>query len=186
MDKKELRRYIRTLKEEHSAEEKEVLSQDICSAIMTHPKIKEASTILAYWSLPDEVNTHNLVEELWRQGKRVLLPKVISDTEMTIHEFLGLDSMAEGAYGIMEPTTPAIDFHNEASLAEVGGTTVAALIPGMAFSYDGYRLGRGKGYYDRFLSHTYIYKIGVCYPFQLFDTIPHDQYDIRMDEMVKD
>lgn len=184
MNKKELRHYVRTLKDEHTPDEKRQMAETVCTRILMHPRVKEANVILAYWSLPDEVDSHELVNELWKQGKRILLPKVISNTEMTIHEFQGMESMAMGAFGIMEPTTPSIELYNETTTNPEEPATLLALIPGMAFSKDGHRLGRGKGYYDRFLSRTRIYKIGVCYPFQLLDTIPYDDYDIKMDEIV--
>ena len=60
-----------------------------------------------------------------------------------------------------------------------------AIIPGIAFDRKGHRLGRGKGYYDRFLADTpYIYKIGVCFDFQKVDHVPHSAHDVRMDEVL--
>lgn len=60
-----------------------------------------------------------------------------------------------------------------------------AIVPGMAFDREGHRLGRGKGYYDRFLAQLpHIYKIGICFPFQLVDKVPADVHDILMDEVI--
>lgn len=132
-----------------------------------------------YHSLPDEVDTHSALDQLLAMGKKVLLPKVVSDTEMTIHEYTGRDSLQPSEpYGILEPTTPEISNFN---------FQFVAVVPGMAFDSQGHRLGRGKGYYDRFLSRIpNIYKIGVCFPFQLIDKVPSEPTDILIDEVLSD
>ena len=111
-------------------------------------------------------------------GKKVLLPKVISDTEMTIHEYTGPDSLQPSEpYGILEPTTPELSILN-LQLSIV-------LVPGMAFDKQGHRLGRGKGYYDSLHSRVpNIYKIGVCFPFQMLESIPSESTDVVMDEVI--
>lgn len=92
--------------------------------------------------------------------------------------------MEAGAYGIMEPEGPAFTAYDDIDLI---------IIPGVAFDVKHNRLGRGKGYYDRFLQQmqqmqqmqqTHAYKIGVCFPHQLVDNIPVTAYDIPMDEVV--
>lgn len=89
--------------------------------------------------------------------------------------------MEAGAYGIMEPEGPAFTAYDDIDLI---------IIPGVAFDVKHNRLGRGKGYYDRFLQQmqqmrqTHAYKIGVCFSHQLVDSIPVTAYDIPMDEVV--
>lgn len=86
--------------------------------------------------------------------------------------------MGTGAYGIMEPEGPAFTAYDDIDLI---------ITPGVAFDVNHNRLGRGKGYYDRFLQQmrqTHAYKIGVCFPHQLVDSIPVTAYDIPMDEVV--
>ena len=178
MDKKELRRYIREQKRHFTQQQLGEMSLSIMSSVLTHPRIQEADTILMYHSLPDEVNTHSALDQLLAMGKKVLLPKVVSDTEMTIHEYTGQNSLKPSEpYGILEPTTPELSIINcQLSIA---------IVPGMAFDRQGYRLGRGKGYYDRFLSHIpNIYKIGVCFPFQMLESIPSESTDVVMDEVI--
>ena len=107
MDKKELRRYIREQKRHFTSQQLGEMSLSIMSSVLTHPRIQEADTILMYHSLPDEVDTHSALDQLLAMGKKVLLPKVVSDTEMTIHEYTGADSLQPSEpYGILEPTTP--------------------------------------------------------------------------------
>ena len=178
MDKKELRRYIREQKRHFTQQQLGEMSLSIMSSVLTHPCIQEADTILMYHSLPDEVNTHSALAQLLAMGKKVFLPKVVSDTEMTIHEYTGADSLQPSEpYGILEPTTPELSIINcQLSIA---------IVPGMAFDRQGHRLGRGKGYYDRFLSQIpNIYKIGVCFPFQMLESIPSESTDVVMDEVI--
>lgn len=178
MDKKELRRYIREQKRHFTPQQLGEMSLSIMSSVLTHPRIQEADTILMYHSLPDEVDTHSALDQLLAMGKKVFLPKVVSDTEMTIHEYTGADSLQPSEpYGILEPTTP--------ELSIVNCQLSIAIVPGMAFDRQGHRLGRGKGYYDRFLSQIpNIYKIGVCFPFQMLESIPSESTDVVMDEVI--
>lgn len=137
-------------------------------------------TVLLYWSLDDEVCTHALVERLYKEGRRVLLPHVVSDTEMTLHPYAGLGQMRQGAWGILEPVTQSVDL---ATLDE--GRNAVAVVPGMAFDANGGRLGRGKGYYDRQLKLLpYIYKVGLCYDWQVVDEVPMNEYDVRMNRII--
>ena len=178
MDKKELRRYIREQKRHFTSQQLGEMSLSIMSSVLTHPRVQEADTILMYHSLPDEVDTHSALDQLLAMGKKVLLPKVVSDTEMTIHEYIGQNSLKPSEpYGILEPTTPELSIINcQLSIA---------IVPGMAFDKQGHRIGRGKGYYDRFLSQIpNIYKIGVCFPFQMLESIPSESTDVVMDEVI--
>ena len=178
MDKKELRRYIREQKRHFTPQQLGEMSLCIMSSLLSHSQIQKADYVLMYHSLPDEVDTHSALDQLLAMGKKVFLPKVVSDTEMTIHEYTGADSLQPSEpYGILEPTTPELSIINcQLSIA---------IVPGMAFDKQGHRLGRGKGYYDRFLSRIpNIYKIGVCFPFQMLESIPSESTDVVMDEVI--
>lgn len=169
MTKKELRQLIRQRKARHAGED----ATGILQRLGQHPRILEAQTVLLYASLPDEVPTQQLLDRLTTQGKSVLLPRVVSDTEMELRRYTGRADLEKGAFGIMEPVgKPFTDYDS----------IDVAVIPGMAFDREGHRLGRGKGYYDRLLSRIpYLYKIGVCFPWQLIDSVPTDEHDITMD-----
>ena len=126
MDKKELRRYIREQKRHFTPQQLGEMSLSIMSSVLTHPRVQEEDTILMYHSLPDEVDTHSALDKLLAMGKKVLLPKVISDTEMTIHEYTGKDSLQPSEpYGILEPTTPELSIINcQLSIAVVPGMDI--------------------------------------------------------------
>lgn len=180
--KKALRRHIRALKRNYTKEQLSAMSRDICLQLLSSSWLNEADTILAYYPLPDEVDIREIIEALVSKGKTLLLPEVVSDTEMVLRRYRSSADLKEGAFGILEPTGPLFTDY---------GSIDVALIPGMAFDADGNRLGRGKGYYDRFLdavhgkTSTLPHLIGVCYPFQLLDAVPTDKYDYRVDMVVR-
>lgn len=172
MNKQELRQYIRAQKKLHVTGE---LSP--CEVLPQHPRIIDSRTILVYSALPDEVPTQALLDLLVKQGKTVLLPRVISDTDMELRCYTGRHDLQEGAYGILEPNGALFTDYD---------TIDVAIVPGMAFDTEGHRLGRGKGYYDRFLARVpYLYKIGLCFSWQIVDCVPHDEHDIVMDEVIR-
>lgn len=141
--------------------------------LFTLPQFSDADTVLMYYSLADEVFTHDAIDELLSMGKTVLLPAVIGDGIMELHRYTGKESLRCGAYNIMEPIGETFNDYKAID---------AVAVPGMAFDEQGNRLGRGKGYYDRLLPKlTNATLIGICFPFQMFDVIPAEPHDIRMD-----
>lgn len=176
MDKKELRNFIRLQKRQFNHEQLTEMSVSIIERLAMHPRVVVADTLFIYYSLNDEVNTHQFINTLVERGKKVLLPAVISDTEIELREYHGKKDLLEGFFNIMEPIGNTF---NDYSAIDV------AIVPGMAFDSRGNRLGRGKGYYDRFLSKIPdAYKIGLCFAFQKLPGIPTEENDIRMDEVI--
>ena len=178
MEKKELRKIIRDRKRQYSSSQLEELSLSVLSCLANNKHIQEAHIILAYHSLPDEVNTHEYIEQLVKEGKQVLLPVVIDGENMIIREYSGPQDLQEGSFHIMEPIGKLFPKEKYKEI-EVG------IIPGMSFDEEGNRLGRGKGYYDRLLQEMpHLYKIGICFAFQKIKNIPTEGTDIRMDEII--
>lgn len=178
MNKKELRQFIRNEKRQYSSSQLEELSLSVLSRLNENEHLQKAKTILMYYSLPDEVNTHQYIDYLLALGKKVLLPEVIDGENMVIREYTGKHDLKEGAFHIMEPIGSLFP---EEKYQEIH----LAIIPGMAFDQQGNRLGRGKGYYDRFLQKIpQVYKIGICFPFQLLDEISTEETDIKMDAII--
>ncbi len=180
MDKQELRKEIRNRKRQFSQDQLGELSLSAISKLRKHPKVMAAHTLLLYYSLPDEVNTHEWIDELVAEGKRVLLPVVVNDKDMVIREYTGKHDLAEGSFHIMEPIGKLFP---EEKYPEIE----VAIIPGMSFDDTGHRLGRGKGYYDRFLTKLRgmeVDKIGVCFGFQKLQEIPFESHDILMNEVI--
>ena len=176
MTKQELRQFIRAQKEQHTAAQLAVMSEEICNRVLRSAWWQEAGILLLYYPLADEVDVRPLIQDAYKNGKRVLLPVCKGDVlELRLYE--GEDSLAPGAFGIMEPTGPlfAPENYNDIQLA---------LIPGMAFDRVGHRLGRGKGYYDRLLPQLTAARLeGICFPFQLQEHVPTDAHDIIVHEV---
>ena len=173
MNKKELRNFIRNEKRKFSNEELLCMSEQIIARLVHHPRFEQAQTVCLYSSLPDEVSTHDLLEKV-RGEKKVLLPTVVGET-MEFHEYTPESVLSEGCFSIQESKGPL--FNDYAGIDLV-------IVPGMAFDSEGNRLGRGKGYYDKFLCQVDAYKIGVCFPFQYVGHVPHDEHDICVNEII--
>ena len=173
MLKKELRQHIREIKRHFSQRQLEELSLPIIARLKSRLTI--AKTILAYYSLPDEVDTRQLLEDLVAEGKKVLLPKVIDDENMEIRRYTGRRDLQEGILHLMEPIGEPFADYEDIDIV---------VVPGLAFDSAGHRLGRGRGYYDRFLAnHSQLLKIGVCFPFQRVAEVPIENNDVCMDEV---
>jgi len=176
MHKENLRTQVQNIKRQFSQQELEELSLPVLTRL--EACLEEAHTVLAYYSLSDEVNTHEFLDELLAKGKIVLLPRVTGNDTMELRCYQGRKDLKEGAFHIMEPV-------GECFAPKVG--IDVALIPGMAFDANGNRLGRGRGYYDRFLAANQSYikqTIGVCFDFQKVEQVPVDINDIPVDKVV--
>ena len=172
MEKKELRALIKTLKKQHTKEQLMEQSEAILAKLELHPDFVKAENVMLYSALPDEVQTQAFLEK-WHLKKRIILPTVVGDDIIPV-EYGKDTAFAVGDFNIMEP-------QNE----PYTGDFDLIVVPGVAFDRHGNRLGRGRGYYDRFLcQHLDVKRIGICFDFQLVDKVPAEAFDIRMDEVI--
>ena len=172
MDKKTLRAEIKALKKLHTKEQLSEQSEKILAQLEQHPDFVKAERVMLYSALPDEVQTQAFLEK-WHLKKQIILPTVVGDDIIPVA--YGKDtSFAVGDFNILEP-------QNE----PYKGDFDLIIVPGVAFDRKGNRLGRGRGYYDRFLcQHLDVKRIGICFDFQLLDEIPTEPFDITMDEVI--
>jgi 5-formyltetrahydrofolate cyclo-ligase len=172
--KKEIRKHIKALKSFRSPNDGVVASEEIFSTVENLPQFIIAQTVMLYWSLPDEVQTHSFVKK-WYTSKRIVLPLVV-ENHLELRVFSGTSCLVETPpFGILEPQLGMPVSINEVDLV---------IVPGVAFDLKGNRMGRGKGYYDRLLAGRSVYKVGVCFNFQLVESVPTDEYDIKMDKII--
>ncbi len=172
VNKLSLRQVMRQRKQQMTIEERAYWSSSICQYIITMSWWQNARTIMIYNALPDEVDLSSLMRQAWKEGKRVLLPVVVHE-DLEIRLVNEKTIFTKGAFGINEPVGEAFDALEELDLI---------LVPGVAFDANGGRLGRGKGYYDRFLALCpRAYRVGVCFPFQYIENVPMESHDFRMD-----
>ena len=172
MEKKELRALIKTLKKQHSKEQLLEQSEQILSKLEQHPDFAKAERVMLYSALPDEVQTQVFLEK-WHLKKKIILPTVVGDDIIPV-EYGKDTAFAVGDFNILEPQNEPYQ-----------GDFDLIIVPGVAFDRKGNRLGRGRGYYDRFLcQHLDVKRIGICFDFQLVDEVPAEPFDIQMDEVL--
>lgn len=175
MDKSEVRRIMRERKRAVPPEEKLRRSELIMQRVEQSDAFRQASVVLLYWSMADEVQTHAFVER-WYREKTLLLPCVQGD-DLVLRQYTGPECMVSGEqFGIGEPTGP--------EWKDLGAVELI-VVPGVAFDSEGNRMGRGRGFYDRLLKSTpRAAKVGVAYDFQLLDHIATEPHDVRMDRVI--
>lgn len=173
-NKSDIRKEVRRRIAELSEQQRQEAANDIFARIESTERFAEAHCIALYASLPDEVPTHAVIER-WAAAKRVVLPRV----EGEIMKFYDYDpqTMSRGSFGIDEPKAAV-----ECPAAEID----IMIIPARAFTQSGVRVGRGKGFYDRYMSQADFraHKIGVAFRCQIFDVLPFETHDITADEVV--
>ncbi|HBX50851.1 MAG TPA: 5-formyltetrahydrofolate cyclo-ligase [Bacteroidales bacterium] len=171
-----LRNQIREIKKLYTTEYKAQKSNLIFQQIETMDVFKNADVIMLYWSLPDEVQTHDFILK-WHTHKTIILPSV-SGNNLLLKQFTGIENMIEGeSHRIGEPSSE--EYKNSEKIDLI-------IVPGVAFDKNNNRMGRGRGYYDRLLSPSNAFKVGVCFDFQFFEEIPAEDFDIKMNHVAHD
>ncbi len=154
-------------------EERAAHSERIFGAVERLGPFAEARTVALFASLADEPDTAALLAR-WHGRKRVLVPRVEGD----VMQFYDYDpaQMERGAFGIAEP---------QADQAAAPEEIDFMLVPGTAFTAGGARMGRGRGYYDKYMAQAGFraYKAGVCYPHQVVGELPVEPHDILVDTL---
>lgn len=147
------------------------IGREMARALFALPCWQQAGTVLAFAALPDEPDTAPMLQRALADGKQLLLPRVTGDGTMEWVDIPDLALLQRGAYGILEPPAdlPAVCPPEDALF----------LVPCLAVSRDGVRLGRGGGYYDRFLAHAKGKRLLVCPSALVWPELPVDTWDIR-------
>lgn len=164
-----------------TAMEREATSARLLELLWKEPAFIDARNIFCYVSMPDEADTRGLILRCLAEGKSVCIPRVVPGAGVI--EARGLEkwdgSFTSGPFGILEPD-PAVT-----PLADPAGIDLV-IVPGLAFDRDGYRLGRGKGYYDRFLKALgpRAARIALAFAFQCVDRVPREPHDERIDKVL--
>ena len=172
MDKKELRRQIREQKRAMTEEEIVSRSEKLAQRFLSTEAYRNAKSIYGYLPYNQEVRTVPMLAQAIADGKRVAVPKIYGDTM----KFLWLDDLqdvAKSEKGIPEPIADEPVADDETALV---------LMPGVAFTKNGERIGYGGGYYDRFLAAEPNHPtIALCYEFQMVESLPTEEFDIPVE-----
>lgn len=165
--KQEIRQYC--LARLSSISQKRAKANKICNKLLAIPQLQQVKHILVYYPLATEVDIAEFTQACIKMGKEVFLPffhrQAIGKYQAPLKYFDRLK-----AY---EPQLELIDIDLD-----------MVIIPGLAFDKQGYRLGRGNGWYDRFLKNKEAFKIAVSYDELLQDSLPHEAHDIKVDMVI--
>jgi 5-formyltetrahydrofolate cyclo-ligase len=170
--KNEIRLQIRELKNQLSENQKAQAADSVFNKIELLPEFLSAKTILMYWSTTDELPTHKFVKK-WSVEKEILLPSVVGD-DIVIKKYTEKGNLKQGNLGIYEPEEDGV-FTGQIDLT---------IVPGVAFDLKRNRLGRGKGYYDRFFNDIDTQKWGVGFDFQVIPLVPTNTDDKPMNKVI--
>lgn len=171
----------------HHPDTKKTKDLEIIKKITKTPEFKKANTILIYLPIKGEVDLSYLLKKPATApllNKKFVLPRVVpkmakKEGKMDLYYVKKIEKdTIKGSFNILEP---------KSHLKITGPKDLdLAIIPGIAFSMDGHRIGYGKGFYDRLLKKTKCPKFGVAYDFQIVDNVPGEKHDIKMDIIITD
>ena len=167
-DKKLIRKEVFRRRKAALLDDLDMWSQQIADKVYETELYKNAETIYTYVAYNREVETKIIIEQAWKDGKKVAVPRVEGDV-MNFYLFQSFDERAPGCMGIPEPVT-SIPASDESALM---------IMPGVAFDRKKNRVGYGGGFYDKYLeAHPGLGKLAVAFEFQFMDEVPVEPTDI--------
>ncbi len=170
-DKKALRKYFKSLRLQMPGDKRNTADLEIAQRFLLLDEYKACKNLLCYVSSSIEVSTIGIINKAISDGKNVYTPRCAeNDNVMTFHRITSLNDLKEGKYGILEPDVNAPIYNSE--------DDALCVVPALSYDLSGYRLGFGKGYYDRFLSENKnALPIGICYECCMSESLPYDKHD---------
>jgi len=142
------------------------------------PQVRQAETVMVFYGVGREPDTAPLIRTLLERGQRVALPVCLPGRKLAARVIAHEGELVPGKFGIPEPD----HFCPEVSREEIG----AVLVPGLLADRDGYRLGYGGGYYDRWLAQYSGFTAMVCPAQRLVDALPREEFDRPVDLVLTD
>ena len=182
--KRELRKIMKARRREVPSEERSAYSAALCGNLLEREDVQRAigakGVFAVYLASKEEIDLSPLVERLWAADRRVVVPAWRDDTYRLV-AYSPKTELAAGPMGILEPAPGG-----EGLISVAEGDVSVWIVPGLAFSRSGARLGYGGGWYDRFLSRSAPSSIalGVAYPFQIVADLPLEPHDIPLVDIV--
>ena len=176
--KRELRAYYKKLRAECPQDIKQDLDKELTQKFLLLDEYKNCDTLFAFVSMPIECDTSKIIDNALLDNKRVALPKCKNKSGIMDFYFLNSkDDLKKGMYSIFEPDSDKCKLVTDFSHG-------LCLVPGLCFDFQGYRLGFGKGYYDRFLNDFGGTSVGICYSRYVEKSLPHGIFDKYTDILV--
>ncbi len=176
--KQELRERYKQQRRDMSPDEKAAKDHAVALAVSRLWQYKKNDTLLCYVSTDIEVDTRQIITRALADGKRVAVPRCVPGTRLMEFYYIdSLDELSPGTFGVYEPSPdPAKLF----TAKEQG----LCLVPALSYDLEGYRLGYGKGYYDRYLAGFGGALVGICYSDCVSRHLPHGRYDRCVETLV--
>ena len=176
--KKILRKEMRSKRSALTEEDRKIASHKIISRLIDDPNYKNSKTIMAYVSMPEEIQLNELFDDAFANKKILAVPLIVGRGTMRPVFLPSMDSLVVGDFGILTVR------QDQRSFVEFDDID-CVIVPGAAFDRSGNRLGLGGGYYDRFLKRVPKAKrIALAFNFELCDKIPVAEYDTKMDIII--
>ena len=151
-------------------------SESICNTFLRLPEYKEAEYVFVYVDCKNEVETKKVIEQCWKDGKTIAVPKVFGKV-MKFYAITSFDDLEEGYFGIREPKHECL----QETVREDG----LMILPGVAFDEERHRVGYGGGFYDKYLEeHPDMKKIAFAFEFQMFDRVPFEVFDRQPEKII--
>ena len=183
--KDDIRRRMRALRKALAPEERERASKVICAKLINDDLISVAAApfegdgaVAVYLASPDEIDLSEFILEMLGSGVKVVAPRWNGETyELAKLKSLSENDLRRGPMNILEPA--------EAEIVKPSEVAVW-IVPGLAFTIHGDRLGYGGGWYDRLMANAKGFKIGVAHEFQIAEDLPHEPHDLRLDRVLTD
>lgn len=172
------------LRKRRALPNKTALSLRICDRMTGTREYVNARTLATYVSLPEEVQTQELIHRAWTDGKMVVVPCCVED-ELRLFRLRSMEELAPRTLGILEPVKHLRQ--QEERWCEANEIDLF-VVPGVAFDRLGGRLGHGKGYYDRLLDKVgqSVPKIALAFESQVMDRVPITAHDVHMDMILSE
>ncbi|MBR1749598.1 MAG: 5-formyltetrahydrofolate cyclo-ligase [Ruminococcus sp.] len=179
MNKQLLREQMKKLRRSLDATARAEMDRAICDKL--NSLTKSYDTVLCYISSEIEVSTKEYLSGLFNDNnKTVLVPRCVKGTNiMHFYPIKSFDDLEEGYFGILEPKEGI-------KKAEYFGENSCCIVPALCYDERGYRVGFGKGFYDRFLKDFSGQKIGICYSDCIVSRIDNDDTDIKADIVISE
>lgn len=177
-EKNLLRKKYRQIRSGISTENRVLYDKNIAKNLFSLDLYKKSGIIYSYVSAKGEADTLNIISTAIKDGKKVAVPKCVPNTCLMDFYFIkSFNDLEKGAFNILEPNQNTCEKADDFSQG-------LCLVPALAFDKSGFRLGYGKGYYDRFLSNFSGISIGICYNKCILDVCPHDYYDQQVNILI--
>ncbi len=173
MDKKEFRKKMKSVRS--AVSDRPHITKKLASSLLSLDDIMKAQTIFCYISFRDEPGTHEIIRALIDMGKTVCVPRTYDDGTMEAVKIDSFEGLRRGGLGVLEP--------DSGDIVEKSNIDVV-IMPGLCYDKMGFRLGYGKGYYDRYLTDFQGLKIGLCFDECMVDDVLREPHDVAADMVI--